>query len=514
MSPNNIRLPKRTRRLRQKETDEPVIPSTVEELVSRKRQRTEMDNRLRDLFSSLNQQSEENEKQGWKESESEEEERLDLIDLDDHLLLHCHENTDTIDLENKHLLDQDHQAGIDDVMHRMALEKQTEQTRYRSFFTQSVERLEPPCLISQEEGIGQKEIHISELSATPKGIDFLFQSACLKEWYQAGWKCPHYVYQWLFQVIALAQDQKTARNAFDTLFVLWSLPGSRMETRLPHLCQQRFIRLETFKSVLMQYHASPADLADYVVSTKPRFIASTTVDLPLSQLGWMIKAFSFSVRLWSRAYTSYEIRYIVRLILQISLDKAGYLVIQDIQTAIDHCLSAMDSTTWETELKAVANDVCDMVEDGRHRFYLLNAVKTIYERSRYLRRMIGMVCLERALEAEVPGSLDYISTDQSLIQQIGQIFEHPQGFFMKHDRIDYEACYLRVAMLDAAIGTDDEDIKQDKETVLKMAAQLRNIGLQIGAKLGVMKKTMANEMIQRVWGRIFYIVGKETKVAL
>ncbi|KAI8374866.1 hypothetical protein BD560DRAFT_393458 [Blakeslea trispora] len=493
MSQNTIRLPKRTRRLRQREPSVETQPSSVEELVSRKKQRTEQDSRLQQLFDSLNHETEKKE-MALDNEEEQEKVRLDQIEFDDHILLQSDDREEEKyrELEDtKHLLDQDHQDAMNSMLHRLETENQTEHTRYRAFFTQSLSQSTPPSLISQEEGIGQKEIHISELSASAKGIDFLFQSACLKEWHQAGWKCPHYVYQWLFQVIALAQDKKTAKNAFETLFSLWSLPGSRVETRLPHLCQQRFIRLDTFKSILLQYHACPSDLAEYIIPSNhpPSPIHTHLLQLPLSQLGWMIKAFSFSVRLWSRAYTSYEIRYLVRLLLQISLDKMGYLVIQEIQTAIDHCLTAMDNATWETELKAVANDVCDMVESRRHRFYLLNAVKTIYERSRYLRRMIGMVCLERALEVEVPGSLDYISTDQSVIQQIGQIFQHPGGFFMKLENMDYEECYLRVAMLDAAIGTDDQDIKQDKEVVLMMAEQLRLIGLQIGAKLGVMQKT-------------------------
>jgi hypothetical protein len=33
-----------------------------------------------------------------------------------------------------------------------------------------------------------------------------------------------------------------------------------------------------------------------------------------------------------------------------------------------------------------------------------------------------------------------------------------------------------------------------------------------GAKLGVMKKTLANEMLQRVWGRISFIIGRDHKI--
>lgn len=76
-------------------------------------------------------------------------------------------------------------------------------------------------MISKELGIGQKEIHISELSASnihattenvkkipthffyylaSKGRAFLLETGCMKDWHNSGWKCPNYIYQWLFEV--------------------------------------------------------------------------------------------------------------------------------------------------------------------------------------------------------------------------------------------------------------------------------------------------------------------------
>jgi hypothetical protein len=277
-----------------------------------------------------------------------------------------------------------------------------------------------------------------------------------------------------FDVVALEPNKLAAKNALSTLFVLWSLPGNRVETRLPHIYKQRYIELKTFKTVLLAYDAIPSQLVEGVISTPEdqemvaqaqsieHYDDSHSRYLPLTQLACMIKAFSFSVRLWSKAYTAYEIRHTVRLLLQMSLDKTGYLVIQEIQTAVDNCLTAMNEATWETEIKTIANDVCDMVTSTRRQVHLLDGVKTINERSRYLRRVIGVTCLERCLEKEVPGSVDYISTDQTIIQQIAQIFGNPGGFFKKRKDMDYEECYIRVAMLDAAIGTDDNEIRYDK----------------------------------------------------
>lgn len=267
-----------------------------------------------------------------------------------------------------------------------------------------------------------------------------------------------------------------AKNALSTLFGLWSLPGAKVETKIPHIYKQRYISLSTFKSVLLACDAIPSQLIEGVLSSpeeqnlmihaqnKENYDSSSSRHIPLSQLGWMIKAFSFSIRLWSKAYTSYEIRHTVRLLLQLSLDKTGYLVIQEIQTAIDNCLSAMAEKNWETEIKMIANDVCDIVPSTKRQVHLLDCVKTNYERSRYLRRVIGVTCLERCLDSEVPGSVDYISTDQPIIRQIHQIFMNPKGFFIdrKNKEIDYEEVYIRVAMLDAAIGIDDDEIRRDK----------------------------------------------------
>jgi hypothetical protein len=298
------------------------------------------------------------------------------------------------------------------------------------------------------------------------------------------------------------------------------LPGDKVETKLPHIYKQRYIKLKTFKTVLFAYDAIPSQLVEGVLFTPEdqeivdqaqsieHYNDSQSRYLPLTQLGSMIKAFSFSVRLWSKAYTAYEVRYTVRLLLQMSIDKTGYLVIQDIQTAIDNCLAAMNEATWETEIKTIANDLCDMVTLTKRQVHLLDAVKTIYERSRYLRRVIAVTCLERCLEKEVPGSVDYISTDQTIIRQISQIFNNPGGFFKKQE-MDYEECYIRVAMLDAAIGTDDDEIRYDKASS-RIISWLCLLTLPLGNRLGNSRRTERNRFGNRYSGVFFFSFMKQT----
>lgn len=279
----------------------------------------------------------------------------------------------------------------------------------------------------------------------------------------------------------------TAKNALSTLFEFWSVKDDMMF--------EKYIELKTFKSVLLAYDTIPSQLVVNAFSSTS-FMSTTEDDqpqlivtgddvqrknIPLSQLGWMIKAFSFSIRLFTKAYTTAEIRYTIRVLLQISIDKTGYLVTQDIQTAIDNCLSALTDSTWETEVKTIANDICDMLASSKRQMHVLDACKTMNERSRYFRRMIGLTGLERSLEKDVPGSTNYISTDQTVIKQIAQIFNHPEGFFKNtKTKMDYGECVIRVALLDAAIGTDENDIKADKDIILQMADDLRFISLQMG----------------------------------
>lgn len=296
--------------------------------------------------------------------------------------------------------------------------------------------------------------------------------------------------------MALELDKNAAKNALSTLFVLWSLPGSKVETQLPYICKQRYIKISTFKSILLAYDALPAALIEGVLldpdsqdteihaKNAENYDGKQARHLPVSQLGWMVKALGFSVRLWSKAYTAYEIRYAVRLLVQLSLDETGYLVLQEIQIAIDNCLAGMKAATWETELKTIASDICDIVSSRKRQVHILDCVRTINPRSHYFRRIIAVTCLERSLDQEVPGSVDYISTDQSLICQIHQIFMNKDGFFMKRNDMDFEECFVRLSMLDAAISVNDDEIREDSKPVLEIADELHKIGLSIGTFKG------------------------------
>ncbi|KAK4517700.1 uncharacterized protein ATC70_001041 [Mucor velutinosus] len=552
-------LPKRPKRLRQRELEEEeaekaakqtqVSDTAIQEILDRKKRRREMDKELERMRASLKQDMLDTASDdirtlddGNKDSRSNKDDddimfyitnEVHKSNFDDGFML---DKSNDSDDENgaealreaaKIFLGEEAQENINLAINEANNTEVVEATElwHQSFFKPGSKNIRQPRLISREEGIGEKEMLLSEMSATASGRAFLLQWGSMKDWHSSGWKCPSYVYQWLFEVVALELDKNTARNALSTLFALWSLPGSKVETQLPYICKQRYIQISTFKSILLAYNALPAALIEGVLSdpdsqdTKIHAKIAENYDgeqarhLPVSQLGWMVKALGFSVRLWSKAYTTYEIRYAVRLLVQLSLDETGHLVLQEIQIAIDNCLAGMKGATWETELKAIANDICDMVPSTKRQVHTLDCVRMVNPRSHYFRRIVAVTCLERSLEQEVPGSVDYISTDQSLIRQIHQIFMNKDGFFMKRDNMDFEECFVRLSMLDAAISVDDDEIRRDSQPVLEIADELHKIGLSIGAHIGVMKKTLAKEIIQRVCSRLTFLINKNVRVA-
>ncbi|KAI9255463.1 hypothetical protein BY458DRAFT_316530 [Sporodiniella umbellata] len=502
MSSTFKRPTKRTKRLTSGKKDEPEPEITsVEDLLTRKKSRIEREKTLESLFQELEQ---EKNQEDWDPACSEQDPAKVVLEtkilFDDEFLLESDEEDvlEEVKLKEtaKHYLEPEAQHSLEQAFQETKQEKEVHRSETgwkRPFFKSGTKHIRQPCLISKESTPGEKEIHLSELSATSEGRAFLLASGCMKDWHNSAWKCPHYIYQWLFEVVALEPDKTTARNALSTLLALWALPGERAQAESLEVYQKRYIQLDTFKSVLSAYHAFSSELVDSIHRAPSVGAQSSCIEevvdegghhqsrhIPLSQLGLMVKAFGFSVRLWKNAYKPWEIRYTIRLLLQLSLDKAGRLILQEIQTSIDNCLSALKDTSWEIDIKNIANDICDLLVSTKQQVHLLDTVKTIYKRSRQLRRVIGVTCLERCLEEEIPGSIDTIPTDKGLIQQAAAIFRYPGGFFSQKRDLDYEECWIRIAMLDAAIGTDDNEILLEKETVYIISDELRLIGQQIG----------------------------------
>ena len=50
------------------------------------------------------------------------------------------------------------------------------------------------------------------------------------------------------------------------------------------------------------------------------------------------------------AYTLGDIKYIIRILLQIRLDRVGDFIARDIENAIESTLSALNEETWKTEV--------------------------------------------------------------------------------------------------------------------------------------------------------------------
>jgi hypothetical protein len=97
--------------------------------------------------------------------------------------------------------------------------------------------------------------------------------------------------------------------------------------------EKQYIKLSTFEKALDSYNA--------LISQR---------HMPLDQFGWMMEVFSYSVKKFLNDYTVPEKNKVVCLLLQISLDKAGSMVLQAIQKAMDQCLSALDQSNWVVQV--------------------------------------------------------------------------------------------------------------------------------------------------------------------
>ncbi|KAI8978588.1 hypothetical protein BDB01DRAFT_264515 [Pilobolus umbonatus] len=495
-----LKKPAKRRRLVRKEEEG---DTSIGSLITEKKkllERQQTTSELEQLFGKLNKQLAEEEASDDEKIVPEEMTENTHFDEDyflqsdtEELEIDIHESVNTY-------LDKEAQKNLEDALEQTETLEKKDDRWHTSFFRPGKHSIREPIFHPEGSTLCLRSRHITKMAEIPEQRAFLLDSGCIQDWYLSGWKCPSHVYQWLFEVAALDQNRRCALNALNTLRFLWT------QNEIGGCNSIKHITMDTFLSVLSAYHAEPSTLLNDPINSNP----SPLRHLPIIQLGWVIRAFSSSMQLWPGAYLSSEIRHAIRLLLQISLDRRSGYIMQDIQTSIDHGLLALKRDDWIIETKMIAHNICDVVSSTKAQYCLLESIKPILTRSRYLKRMIAMTCLEKCLEREDPGSVNSIVTDQGFLQQIHTLFSHSAGFFQQNPKdIDYDECVIRIGMLDAAIGTDIDELRTNKDTVLSMVDSMRSMSLQIGSRLGILSKTLANEMIQRVWARLTYMIGNE-----
>lgn len=157
-----------------------------------------------------------------------EQSKVYLMDFDDDFLLNCERDSDNEEMEEENqikltaklYLEQDDRENLDRALEdsKKIDSLDSAETWHHAFFNFGIKDIRQPSLISRDLSVSQKESHISELSASicclfnkiryiylhlfiaSRGRAYLLQTGCIKDWFHSGWKCPNYIYQWLFEV--------------------------------------------------------------------------------------------------------------------------------------------------------------------------------------------------------------------------------------------------------------------------------------------------------------------------
>ncbi|KAG0181082.1 rab32, member RAS oncoprotein [Apophysomyces sp. BC1021] len=485
---------------------------SIASLVSRKRrriERQETQNELNDLFQKLNAENIDGMLDGVTEPEPEKKQE-DLGAEDNDLLA-----SDSSDE------DEDDVTKLADMASRFLDEDQS--TRLKEIQKENWEGGVSISFSADVAGMdGSNNKWISTAASTGRSV--LLGTGGIYHWFRRGWKCPNYVYQWIFKLVAFEQNIMTAKNAYDTIISLWSNLGGEpvpfQEIISDRRNQNRNITVATFAYVLNGYGALKDELGWGKLSKyfdlQKSGTASETATLmskdedeelvqeqriPLTQFGWVLQLFGHSIRSWPSAYTSEELKYVLRLLFQISLDRVGSLVLKEIQDAIESCLYVMEKKTWEEQVRLAASAICVQFSVLHLQLELLKALKPTYERCIYLRRMIAFVSLEKAMErndsstnaeTDVPDIvLENTKSGRDILSRLLTILTRRDGIFQSRD-VDFEELMQMTHLLDAAIASNENELLREKSEVREYLYKILVVGDLGTGKTSIIRRYVHN----------------------
>ncbi|KAG0172281.1 rab32, member RAS oncoprotein [Apophysomyces sp. BC1015] len=507
---------------------------SIASLVSRKRrriERQETQNELNDLFQKLNAENIDGMLDGVTEPEPEKKQE-DLGAEDNDLLASDSSDEDEDDVTKladmaSRFLDEDQSTRLKEVL-TDPKRKLGRRCEYQ-FFSRRC-RLPNPLLIDDgllgtiDPSVRKCEEYVYKLSQSSTGRSVLLGTGGIYHWFRRGWKCPNYVYQWIFKLVAFEQNIMTAKNAYDTIISLWSNLGGEpvpfQEIISDRRNQNRNITVATFAYVLNGYGALKDELGWGKLSKyfdlQKSGTASETATLmskdedeelvqeqriPLTQFGWVLQLFGHSIRSWPSAYTSEELKYVLRLLFQISLDRVGSLVLKEIQDAIESCLYVMEKKTWEEQVRLAASAICVQFSVLHLQLELLKALKPTYERCIYLRRMIAFVSLEKAMErndsstnaeTDVPDIvLENTKSGRDILSRLLTILTRRDGIFQSRD-VDFEELMQMTHLLDAAIASNENELLREKSEVREYLYKILVVGDLGTGKTSIIRRYVHN----------------------
>ncbi|ORY91147.1 hypothetical protein BCR43DRAFT_498577 [Syncephalastrum racemosum] len=536
--------------------DKVLHVSSVPQLVQQRRKRVEMDQRLQSLFDQLNQEPLfEDQFESDKEDETQRPTPPPPLEINDDDLLATddeeegeaitegsgQESLEILAAQASQFMDEKSMQSMQrfkEVLTRTGpstIEKET----YR-FFSERC-KIPDPILLedASDSQIDQttraREEYIYKLSNNAENRSLLLRTSPMRHWLRVGWPCPHHIYQWLFEIVAF-DTPDNAIQAYNTLKAMWYNLGDdpipfydeSTNVLLQERNENRYINLSTFKHVLSGYGAigsemeqtatEQQDMEDTsMISILSQDLTSNSMDdgdgrrIPLKQFGLVLKLFSYSVRTWPMAYPGDRIKYIVRLLCQITLDKAGSFLRQELQNAVAACLDALDKELWKEQVQSLADELCQRFPKTLLLLQLLDGLKPSSARSQLFRRHVAIRALNTAYRSQ--GGTEIESYNANILHQVFDIITAKDSIFQKRE-VDYIQMLPQATLLDAAVGNSEHEFHKNRALVKDIVIQLQLINRRIGARLGVLERTKTSEALQRLWNRLAYYIGRDATGAL
>ncbi|ORZ25775.1 hypothetical protein BCR42DRAFT_14587 [Absidia repens] len=405
--------------------------------------------------------------------------------------------------------------------------------------------------------------HIIKCSQSEDKRNFILSSGQLTLWHRLGWQCPHSVFQWLIEVVAFDKNIETANQAMTTVDTLWFNMIRRNMPLHPLVADginyDRNMSVDTFSYILTSYGAlnlpTTDDDLDTTVKSQQKngnddgMLEDDNDRIPLTQFEWILDLLKTSLNRWPKAYTVSQLQYLAKTFVCIGMDGIGTLVLRHIQGALEACLHAFPSDDWKSQVQQLAFSLCDNqhFKPVELQVRLPTTAKLTCDRSLYLRRVLALVALELALEKDqrettrtvdsaaigagagagataaaackeglppmvssqvtLKGLSLYLDGDNGILPRLVTIVNDPCSIFQQTDPCYRDYAY-RICLLDYAIGNDYTEFMISINAIHSLVTQLQASSRKIGGRLGTLERTKANEVTQKLWSRLAYVISR------
>ncbi|KAI8576554.1 hypothetical protein K450DRAFT_256172 [Umbelopsis ramanniana AG] len=435
----------------------------------------------------------------------------------------------------------------------------------------------PPIVLSDEISTFQpastKKIvytKIYNLANDRLGRRQLISDGWLSHYHRRGLDYPLSVYRWLFQIAAYESDLDQCNGAKQTMLSLWKSLNSQdftVDQMVVKGESQCAIPWQDFEQVLKAYGAAESEIAwarliieeddtcqptlmeDVRNSYTNASEKSRNPSFPISNARYIVHLFGQSIWQSQSSYSPSILSYVTLLLIQMSMDERCEAILPDIETAICCCLHSYDQNLWKKEVDNMVALLSSRILIGDIQVKSLNTLKSVSERSDYFRRTLALsyvlsgaptgdqANLNQAYGSSAPctpqsnysedmqssnGSTPALSEVQnglypiSIDYQIEPLIRSRQLLGLSSDQLDAHKLTCTINLLSVCIGDDEGEIKSQRSSVEKIIRSLQHIAKRIGlgGKVGSLDRTIAREVLERLWSRLSYVIGTRSHRAI